>query len=98
MRRVFRLTSFFLLSTLTGAWVGCARITVDFPETDPSVSQRAGSRVEMARMSERLGRPDLAEKFYADVLAKEPNNQQVHHHVGVTTNWAKDVCTFSPLQ
>ena len=37
----------------------------------------------MARMSERLGRPDLAEKFYSDILAKEPYNQQVHHRLGV---------------
>jgi Tfp pilus assembly protein PilF len=48
----------------------------------PDLSQAGGSRLEMAQMSERLGRPDLAEKFYRDVLAQQPNQVLAHHRLG----------------
>src|SRR5437867_3102353 len=63
------------------ACCGCA-VWPGTPST-PDLSQAGGSRLDMAQMSERLGRPDLAEKFYRDVLAQQPDHQLAHHRLAV---------------
>jgi Tfp pilus assembly protein PilF len=47
----------------------------------PDLSRAGGSRLEMAQMSERLGREDLAERFYRDVLEQQPDSQLAHHRL-----------------
>ncbi len=67
------------LSCWLVAWCGCAQWPGAPPA--PDLTRAGGSRLEMGQMSERLGRADLAEKFYRDVLAQQPNQPLAHHRL-----------------
>ncbi len=81
----------WLIRCLSGfllACSGCAQLPTALHERGPDLSPAGGSRLEMAQMSERLGRADLAEKFYHDVLVVQPDHPVAHHRLAALASRA----------
>jgi len=53
------------------------------PGSSAKAGQALDAQLSLARLSERHGDPDAAEKIYQAVLKKDPQNQLAHHRLGV---------------